>query len=226
MYVADHFSMSAEQVRELLSGVGAADLVTAHEPGLVATYLPFTFDPEASEHGSLLTHVARNNRQWSDPVAGDALVIVHGAEHYISPRWAPALTAAGQSLPTWNYVTVHAYGRLVAHDDTAWCEGVVRRLIARHEGAGYSLDDVPRDFVDRQLRATVGIEVQLTRVEAKAKMSQNKMPADVAGMIHGLRGEAGDDEAVLTADWMEAHSLPAAERRAALLRKVARDHRR
>lgn len=225
MYVPRHFAMSPEQVHEVLGGVGAADLVTSHEHGLVATYLPFVFAPEASEHGSLLTHVARNNRQWCDELTGEAMVIVHGAEHYVSPRWAPDLTAAGQSLPTWNYVTVHAYGRLVAHDDPGWCEGVVRRLIARHE-TEYSLDQVPRDFVERQLRATVGIEVRLTRVEAKAKMSQNKMPGDVAGMIRGLRDEVGDDEALLTAVWMEENSLPAAERRAALIEKVARDHRR
>ena len=79
MYVANHFSMAAEQARELLSGVEAADLVTAHEHGLVATYLPFVFDPAASEHGSLMSYVARNNRQWSDPVIGTALVIVHAA---------------------------------------------------------------------------------------------------------------------------------------------------
>jgi transcriptional regulator len=223
MYVPKHFAMTDEQVAELLGCVEAAELVTAHVQGPVATYLPFVFDSAAGEHGALLTHVARNNRQWSDESLGDALVIVRGTDHYISPRWAPSLLAAGQSLPTWNYVTVHAYGHLVAHEDADWCEDVVRRLVVRHETA-YSLDQIPRDFVERQLRATVGIEVRLTRVEAKAKMSQNKMPADVAGMIAGLRGEAADEEADLTAGWMEENSLPAAQRRAALIDKVAREH--
>lgn len=225
MYVANHFSMTHDQVRELLAGAGAADLVTAHDAGLAATFLPIAFDPDAGDHGSLIMHVARNNRQWSDPVIGEAMVIVHGAEHYVSPRWMPSLAEHGQVVPTWNYVTVHAYGRLVAHDDPAWTEAAVRRLTARHESA-YSLDQVPAEFVQRQLRAIVGIEVQLTRVEAKAKMSQNKAPDDVAGVIDGLRSEAGDDQAVLTATWMQEHSIPAAQRRAALLVEVGRTHRR
>jgi transcriptional regulator len=225
MYVANHFAMTPEQARDLMAGTGAADLVTAHEHGLVATFLPFAFDPDAGPHGSLIAHVARNNRQWSDPVIGEAMVIVHGAEHFVSPRWLPSLAEHGQGVPTWNYVTVHAYGRLVAHDDPAWTEAVVRRLTAQHETT-YSLDQVPGDFLERQLRAIVGIEVQLTRIEAKAKMSQNKMPGDVAGIIDGLRTEAGDDQAVVNATWMQEHSVPAARRRAALLEQVAVAHRR
>jgi transcriptional regulator len=225
MYVANHFAMTTDDVTELLTGMGAADLVTAHEQGLVATFLPMVYDPDGGEHGSLIAHVARNNRQWCDPVVGEALVIVHGAEHYVSPRWLPSLSAAGTVVPTWNYITVHAYGHLVAHDDPEWTLAAVRRLTARHEHA-YSLDDVPQGHVERQLRAIVGVELQLTRVEAKAKMSQNKMPDDVAGIVHGLQREAGDEQAILTATWMRERSVPAAERRAALLEKVARKHGR
>ena len=225
MYVPRHFEMSPGQVRELLAGVGAADLVTAHDHGLVATYLPFVFDPDAGEHGALLTHVARNNRQWLDPVVGEAMVVVHGADHYVSPRWLPSYADTGHVVPTWNYLTVHAYGRLVAHDDPAWTEAAVRRLTAAHETA-YSVDELPGDYLDRMLRAIVGIEIQLTRVEAKAKMSQNKTPGDVLGIIDGLRSEAGDEQAVQTASWMAAHSVPAAERRAALIDDVARTHGR
>ncbi len=230
MYVANHFSMSEPEIHQVLGAGGAADLVTAHDHGLVATFLPFVFDPDAGPHGSLIAHVARNNRQWIDPVIGEAMVIVHGPEHYISPRWMPSFAAHGQVVPTWNYLTVHAYGRLVAHDDAAWTERAVRRLTAVHEQATgrepYSVDAVPADYIERQLRAIVGIEVQLTRVEAKAKMSQNKMPDDVAGVVDGLRTEVGGDRAGATADWMQENSLPAAQRRAALLEEVARTHRR
>lgn len=222
MEVPQHFAMSPDQVTELLSGVQAADLVTVHEQGPVATYLPFVYDAES---GSLVTHVARNNRQWSDPVVADALVLVHGADHYVSPRWMPSYAEHGQVVPTWNYLTVHAYGTLVAHDDPAWTEAAVRRLTAAHETA-YSVDDVPGDYVARMLRAIVGVEVQVTRVEAKAKMSQNKQPADVRGIIDGLRGEAGDESALLTATWMAAHSVAAAERRAAVIADVAERHGR
>lgn len=221
MYVAQHFALPPDQVTELLAGVQAADLVTAHDHGLVATYLPFFYDPEAGEHGSLVTHLARNNRQWLDPVVGEALVVVHGADHYVSPRWLPSYAAHGQVVPTWNYLTVHAYGRLVAHDDPAWTESAVRRLTAGHETA-YAVDDVPADYLHRMLRAIVGIEVQLTRVEAKAKMSQNKSPDDVRGIVSGLREEAGDDAALATATWMAGHSLAAAQRRAAVIEDVSR----
>ena len=227
MYVANHFAMPPEEIRGLLSGVAAADLVTAHASGVVATYLPFVFAPEIGEHGALLTHVARNNSQASEPLIGEALVIVHGADHYVSPEWSPSLADTGQVVPTWNYLTVHAYGTLVAHDGLEWIEAVVRRTTAAHESA-YSVDDVPEEYVQRMLRAVVGIEVRLTRVLAKAKMSQNKSPDDVRGIVAGLRAEsedAGDEGAGATADWMEQHSVPAADRRAALIADLAATRR-
>ena len=116
MYVPQHFALSADDVSDLLSGIQAADLVTAHERGIVATYLPFVFDPDAGEHGSLLTHVARNNRQWSDASTGEALVIVHGVDHYISPRgsrrtprpgrWCrPGTTSPSTPTASWSRTT-------------------------------------------------------------------------------------------------------------------------
>jgi len=231
MYVPNHFAMSTDQVHELLTGPGAADLVTAHASGLAATYLPFVFDPDRGEHGALLTHVVRNNPQCVDPVLGEALVIVHGADHYVSPRWLPSLSAGGRVVPTWNYLTVHAYGELVVHDDAAWTQDAVRRLTEVHESA-YSVDDVPAEYVQRMLRAIVGIEIRLTRVEAKAKMSQNKSPDDVRGIVDGLRAEAadgdgaGDAAAELTATWMAAHSVPAAERRYALMDELRASRQR
>jgi len=223
MYVPNHFAMTRDDVVELLTGMGAADLVTAHDHGLAATFLPMVFDPHAGADGALLAHVTRTNRQWCDPVIGDALVIVHGAEHYISPRWLPSLAQTGLAVPTWNYVTAHAYGTLIAHDEPAWTLDVLRRLTARHEPA-YSLDQVPSEFIDKLLPATVGVEIRLTRVVAKAKMSQNKMPAEVAGIIAGLSTEAHDTKAELTATWMQEHAVPHAEAREELLEQVARDH--
>ena len=223
MYTAAHFALPDDRARELLAQVGAADLVTVHADGPVATYLPFLFDPDLGEHGALLTHVARNNSQAREPVAGEALVIAHGPDHYVSPEWLPSWQGTGQVVPTWNYLTVHAYGTLSVHDDPEWVADVVRRLTAAHERA-YRVEDVPADYLERMLRAIVGIEVRLTRVEAKAKMSQNKAPADVAGIIEGLRADA-EDGAQATADWMEQHALPAAQRRADLLADLAAGRR-
>lgn len=219
MYTAAHFRMPAEQARELLSAVAAADLVTAHDSGLVATYLPFVHAPEVGEHGALLTHVARNNSQARDPVRGEALVIVHGADHYVSPLWQASWTATGRVVPTWDYLTVHAYGELVVHDDPHWTRDVVHRLTEAHE-QDYSLEDVDSDYVQRMLGAVVGLEVRLTRVEAKAKMSQNRPPQDLHGIIDGLAALPGDN-ARRTAEWLRQHSVPVAEQRAALLEDLA-----
>lgn len=215
--------MATDQVRALLAGIRAADLVTAHEQGLVATYLPFVFDPDDGKHGSLITHVARNNRQWSEPTTGEALVIVHGADAYVSPDWLPSYADTAQAVPTWNYLTVHAYGELVAHDDPAWTEAAVRRLTEHHErlaGTTYGVDGTDAGYVERMLRAIVGIEIRLTRVEAKAKMSQNKRPDDVRGIVAGLASQP-DDGSRASAAWMAEHAIAAAEARAAVVEDLA-----
>lgn len=225
MYVAGHFAMTDEQIASVLQELGQADLVTQHARGLAATPLPLLWQPSQTGHGALLGHVARNNRQWSEPSTGEALVIAHVTDHYVSPAWLPSTAEHGRVVPTWDYVTVHAYGTLIAHDDPAWTRDVVRRLTEHHErrrvaaagGAGeagepvWSMDDAPADHVERMLRAIVGIEIRLTRWEAKAKMAQNKAPQDVAALAHVL--DTGGDE--VGGRWLRDVSLPAAERRAA-----------
>ena len=200
----DAFAMSREDVRALLAGHGAADLVTSTSEGLLATMLPFVFDPDAGEHGALLGHVARNNPQWRETAAGEALVIVRGTDAYVSPSWYASKAEHGRVVPTWNYVTAHVYGRLVVHDDARWVESLVRRLTDQREAAlphPWSVDDAPAAFVAGQLRAIVGLELQITRIEAKAKLSQNRPPADVDGVVAGLaaRGELEASAAVAAA---------------------------
>jgi len=196
MYIPAHFATDDATVRELLTRHGAADLITRTEDGLLATMLPFAYDPEAGEHGVLYGHVARNNDQWRKPALGDSLAIVRGPDAYVSPSWYAAKAEHGRVVPTWNYVTAHVYGRLMVHDDPEWVEGVVRRLTVKHETAKgepvWSVDDAPRKYIEGQLRAIVGLELQITRIEAKAKLSQNRPPADVEGVIAGLSAR-GDD---------------------------------
>jgi transcriptional regulator len=195
MYVPAHFAADDATVSELLARHGAADLVTVTPQGLLATLLPFIYDPSPGENGVLLGHLARNNDQWKTPVLGDALVIVRGPDAYVSPNWYASKAEHGRVVPTWNYLTAHVYGRLVVHDDAAWVEDVVRRLTGKHEAGTprpWSVDDAPRQFVSGQLRAIVGVELVITRVEAKAKLSQNRPSADVDGVIAGLRAR-GDD---------------------------------
>jgi transcriptional regulator len=195
MYVPAHFAADDAAVTELLTRHGAADLVTVTEQGLLATLLPFIYDPAAGRHGALLGHLARNNDQWKAPALGEALVIVRGPDAYISPAWYPSKAGHGRVVPTWNYVTAHVYGRLVVHDDPGWVEDIVRRLTGKHEAGRerpWSVDDAPPKYVAGQLRAIVGVEVEISRIEAKAKLSQNRPQADIDGVVAGLRAR-GDE---------------------------------
>ena len=113
MYIPKHFAAGDDDVRNLLDNHGAADLVTAAADGLIATFLPFVFDPSVGEHGALLGHLARNNDQWRRPPTGPpeaaALVIVRGPDAYVSPTWYARKAEHGRVVPTWNYVTAHVY---------------------------------------------------------------------------------------------------------------------
>ena len=223
MYIPAHFAATAAEVDELLAKHGAADLITLTDDGLLATMLPFAYEPSVGEHGALYGHVARNNDQWRKPARGESLAIVRGPDSYVSPSYYAAKAEHGRVVPTWNYLTAHVYGQLVVHDDPTWVEDIVRRLTAKHEAArlasprqppGWSVDDAPRAFIEGQLRAIVGLELQITRIEAKAKLSQNRSAEDVDGVIAGLAGR-GDDrsaEAVEHANERRAEESRTAER--------------
>jgi transcriptional regulator len=194
MYIPAHFSADEALVGELLHQHGAADLVTVTPSGLVATLLPFIYVPEVGPLGTLHGHLARNNSQWRLPVSRESLVIVRGPDAYITPGWYASTAEHGRVVPTWNYVTAHVYGQFIVHDDPVWTEDLVRRLTTKHEAYRdhpWSADDAPRSFIEGQLRAIVGVELLISRVEAKAKLSQNRSPLDVVGVIAGLR-ERGD----------------------------------
>ncbi|QNE20496.1 FMN-binding negative transcriptional regulator [Kribbella qitaiheensis] len=186
MYVPSHFAADDIVVQELLTNHGAANLITSTADGMLATLLPLIYDAEA---GALLGHVARNNPQWKTAALGEALAIVAGPDAYVTPNSYPSKAEHGRAVPTWNYVTAHVYGDLVIHDDTAWLDSLVRRLTTKHESAQpapWSVDDAPAAYVAGQLRAIVGLELRITRIEAKAKLSQNRSAADITGVITTL----------------------------------------
>jgi transcriptional regulator len=192
VYVPSHFAADDEAVHELLADHGAADLVTMTPDGLVATMLPFVYD---RSRNVLLGHFARTNDHWRQTVIGDALVIMRGPDSYISPAWYASKREHGRVVPTWNYLTAHVYGAMTLYDDPAWVSDVVRRLSDHHEAGRpepWSVDDAPEKFVSGQLRAIVGVEIAITRIEAKFKLSQNRPAADIDGVIEGLRAY-GDD---------------------------------
>jgi transcriptional regulator len=184
---------------ELAATVPAA-LVTLSGGRLTATILPLLFDPADGPLGTLRGHLARANPQWRDGPSGvEALAIFDGPDAYVSPRLYAATRRSGRHVPTWNYTTVQASGALVVRDDPAWLKEIVRRLTDRHEARwpdGWSVDDAPPDYIESELRAIVGIELRISRLEGKRKLSQNRAPADVDGVIAGLDAGAPREQAV------------------------------
>jgi transcriptional regulator len=201
MYVPTHFAPADADVHELLANSGAADLVTGGPEGLQATMLPFLYD---RDRGVLQGHFARNNDHWRHIQGVEALVIAHGPDSYVTPAWYASKAEHGRVVPTWNYAVVHVHGTVTVHDDVDWLSSLVRRLTDHHEQrrpAPWSVDDAPERFVAGQLRAIVGIEIAIRRVEAKFKLSQNRPEADIDGVIAGLRS-VGDERSAAA---VEAH---------------------
>jgi transcriptional regulator len=192
MYVPAHFAAPDDALAQLLAAPGAVDLVSSTPAGLTATTLPMLHDP-----GRLTGHLARNNPQWRDTV-GEVLVIVRGPDAYVSPSWYASKAEHGRVVPTWNYVVAHVHGELVVHDDAEWLAGHVARLTDAQESArpeAWAVTDAPDRFVAGQLRAIVGIEVRISRIEAKWKLSQNRSAADVDGVVAGLAVDGRPDVA-------------------------------
>jgi transcriptional regulator len=158
--------------------------------------LPVIWDRSAGPHGRLIGHISRSNPQWST-AAPDvaALAIVHGPQAYISPSWYESSRDHCKAVPTWNYTAVHFTGPVTFRSDTAWLRDVVTRLTERHEAgrAGrWWVSDAPGNYIDGQLRAIVGVELRVERIEAKDKLSQNRPGQDRACVIARLRDEPGD----------------------------------
>lgn len=172
-----------------------ANLVTTGTEGLDATPLPLLLDPEAGPHGTLVGHVARANPQWRTASAEqEALAIFSGPDSYITPSWYETKRLTGKVVPTWNYVTVHVRGRLTFFHDADALLALVRRLTDRHEGgraAPWTVSDAPAGFIQSQLRAIVGLRLEITALTGKWKMSQNRSPADRTGVVAGLRADGG-----------------------------------
>lgn len=190
MYTPAHFAASPDAINDLLARPAAVHLVTATEQGILATMLPLIYEPSIGEHGALHGHLARNNPQWSAPALGESLVILQGADAYVSPSWYASKAEHGRVVPTWNYSTAHVYGELVVHEDAAWLGNHVRRLTDVHEAGSdrpWSVDDAPERFISGQLRAIVGVELIISRIEGKTKLSQNRTDADISGVVAGLQ---------------------------------------
>lgn len=187
-----------------------ATLVTITTSGLVATHLPLMLDESRGAYGTLTGHVSRANVQWreTDPQA-EALIIFLGLDTYVSPNWYPAKQETGRVVPTWNYAAIHAYGRITFFEDVERLRTVVTELTRKHESsfpAPWKVTDAPAVYIDSQLKAIVGFELQILRLEGKQKFNQNRSVEDRTGVIEGLR-ELQDERKTKVAELMEGIEL-------------------
>jgi transcriptional regulator len=201
-----HFAVTdLARVTEFVDAAQSATLVTFDGTRPVATLLPVIWErpaaPADGTWGRLIGHIAVANDQWRTAAPGaEALAIVTGPQAYISPSWYESKARHGRVVPTWNYEVVHLTGAVQFHRDTEWLRDLVTRLTRRHESGRarpWAVSDAPPEYVDGQLRAIVGVELTISSVEAKQKLSQNRSALDRAGVVAGLRAEPGGGPAAI-----------------------------
>lgn len=206
MYLPAHFDEPRlEELQRLIAEHPLGVLVTHGEGGLDANHLPFELDPAAGTQGTLRAHVARANPVWKQLESGAQVLVVFRAEHaYISPGWYPSKREVHKQVPTWNYRVVHAHGKITVRDDERFVRGLVARLTRKHEAsqpAPWKMGDAPTDYIDAMLKAIVGIEVEISRLVGKFKLSQNRELRDRQGAGEALKqqGDTALGQAMLDA---------------------------
>jgi transcriptional regulator len=207
MYVPIHFNEPrVDTLHQLIRERPLGTLVTLAAGGLNANHLPFELDTEPAPFGTLRGHVARGNPAWRDfSREVEALVIFHGPQAYITPSWYPSKNDTGEIVPTYNYVIVHGYGTMMIVHDREWLRGLVTRLTDRFESgraAPWQVSDAPAAYIEQQLGAIVGIEIPLSRLIGKWKVSQNRPEADRNGVVAGL-SEREDADSLAIAGWVK-----------------------
>lgn len=180
MYIPKHFAIDDNAALcAIIHKHPLGALITAGPEGLDANHIPFELDPVKR---LLTAHVARANPVWQQCGDGrQVLVIFRGEESYVSPNWYPSKHEHHRQVPTWNYEVVHVHGRMQVQDEESFVRGVVARLTRTHEvnePRPWKMGDSTPDFIDGMLKAIVGIQVSIERMEGKAKLSQNREARD------------------------------------------------
>ena len=204
MYLPSHFEESRiEVLARLIHDHPLATFVTLGADGLNANHIPFELDPTPAPFGTLRGHVARGNPVWRESSKDiEALLVFQGPQAYISPSWYPTKKETGKVVPTYNYIVVHAYGPLRIVEDRAWLRALVERLTNRHEASKpepWKVTDAPAEYIEQMLGAIIGVEIPLTRLVGKWKVSQNRPAVDRDGVVSAL-GEMEDQDARAMSD--------------------------
>ena len=199
MYLPKHFEQpDTEAMARLLAAHPLATLAWQSGDGLTAEHLPLMWDRADGDGplGTLRGHVARANPVWREAAGAEVLAAFQGPQAYITPSWYPSKAANAKVVPTWNYAVVHLRGTLRVIEDAAWLRALVGRLTDVHEASRtqrWQVDDAPADYIEQMLRAIVGIEIEVTSLQGKWKLSQNRDAADRAGVKNGLRHDGHED---------------------------------
>ena len=175
-------------------------LITAGTGGLMANPLPFLIEADGSAFGKLRAHLARANTQLAELAeARECLVVFQGPQSYVTPSWYATKQDTGKVVPTWNYATVHAWGKPQIFDDASWLRQQIGELTDKQESrrhARWAVEDAPPDFITSQVKGIVGLEIPISRIEGKWKVSQNRPEQDRHGVITGLRSENDANDAM------------------------------
>ena len=197
MYLPKHFAEPRiEVMHELMRVHPLATLITLSSTGLNANHIPLQLVAKASSFGTLQGHVARANPLWQDFDRDvETLAVFQGPDAYISPSWYATKKETGKTVPTWNYATVHAHGVLRVIDDATWVRAQIDALTTHNEAHlphPWAVSDAPRDYVENMIAAVVGIEIVITRLAGKWKVSQNQPAKNQAGIVEALRSSGNN----------------------------------
>jgi transcriptional regulator len=201
MYQPPHFREDRIEVQHgLIRSHPLGLLITAGPGGLQANAIPFLAYSDLTAHGTLRAHMARGNLQWRELAAvEECLVVFQGPQQYVTPSWYPTKQEHGKVVPTWNYVTVHAWGAPQVVEDLGWLRRQIEDLTNLKEGVlpkPWRVDDAPERYLASQMKGIVGIEIPIAKIEGKWKVSQNRPEVDRAGVVAGLR-DGGEQAAVM-----------------------------
>ena len=192
MYLPKQFEETQIPVMfELIRTHPLATLVTLSSGGLDANHIPLSLSESPPPYGTLRGHIARANSLWSDLNSDiESLAVFNGPDTYISPSWYATKKETGKVVPTWNYAVVHAYGILHIVDDASWLRSQLEVLTIHNEASfaePWAVSDAPQDFTERLISSIVGVEMTITRLSGKWKVSQNQPPQNQASVVASLR---------------------------------------